>query len=714
MTKKNLIIPSPVECKITSEFINFNKLKIVEESYAPPYAVEMLNRLIDSQAEKSIVFKHLESKKEQAYKIIINSDGVVIEGGGKAAFIYAAASLLQIVRINGNNIQLPKGHIFDYPEFKIRGVNWNLLAETRGWSQDAADGHDAFVKRFTAGLDLLAEYKLNMVMVDGVGWNSERFSGYSELMKHLNSEARKRGIKLCFIGYNAGYGAQWYDFDGKVFKNRKSYPNGEVYSCTGSPGHMEKSSIMGTCLSNSKLIRLKCEEIKEFVRNVEPGALYIHGLDVAYQDACRTSWEARCDNCRKKWPNDEVNAADGMAGAYATFFDTIYEAVAEVKNNENGYDAEKDCMINFVSPNYTVLEEKDEDWQFHLEYFAVLSECIKNKNMFFLLREQLFNYKKSEPRFAQLRRSVGDSCRLSCVYFSSGSGFYNSLPVAADTACIKLLKGIDAIYAGSGNAFQEPRQIMNAEYMWNPESSFNVDVPEKESLTTFLPFYKKLCHSVIRPDKIFGHDGLIEIICGKLYGKEAGPLVAEAQKLQTASDSKGSLIAPLWNALLPGWIFSCFKFENPKVQWQEGIDEKIIARAKDLEILMRELIPLNEKAADLYKKAAETGKRSKHLQRMSATCVEGAKLAAITLKWLSVFNLAVDTSPDIQIIDSLIADITKEITRHKNNMSSTLDPNGSDLGQAVRTLQFIIEDLEAIKYTAEHNGYIERKQPDWW
>ncbi|MHC4872226.1 MAG: glycoside hydrolase family 20 zincin-like fold domain-containing protein [Planctomycetota bacterium] len=714
MIKNPVIIPSPANCSLTSEFIKFNKLKVVDEQYAPPYAVEMLNRLVDLQAEKSIVFKHFESENEQAYRISIDSDGVTIEGAGKAAFIYAAASLLQIVQTDDNSIQLPEGHIFDYPEFKIRGVNWNLLAETRGWSQDASDGREAFIRRFTAGLDLLAEFKLNMVMVDGVGWNSERFSGYSELMQHLNSEAGRRGIKLCFIGYNAGYGAQWHDFDGKVFKNRKTYPDGEIYSCTGSPGHMEKSSIMGTCLSNSELIKLKCEEIKEFVRNVEPGALYIHGLDVAYQDACRTSWEARCDDCRIKWPNDDVNAGDGMAGAYALFFDTIYEAIAEVKNNKTGYNAEKDCMINFVSPNYTVLEEKDEDWQFHLEYFAVLSECIKNKNMYLMLREQLFNYDKSEPRFAQLRRKVGDNCRLSCVYFSSGSGFYNSLPVTADTACIKLFKGIDAVIAGSGNAFQEPRQVMNAEYMWNPESSFNVEIPERESLTEFLPLYKNLCHNVIRPNNIFGDDGLIEIICRKLYGKKAGPLAAEAQKLQAASDSKGSLIAPLWNALLPGWVFSCFKFENPKVQWQEGIDEEIIARAKELEMLMRELIPLNKKAAELYSKAAETRRRGEHLQRMSATCTEGAKLAAITLQWLIVFNVAVEGSPDIQIIDSLITDITKEITRYKSKMSSTLDPNGSDLGQAVRTLEFIIEDLEAIKYTTQHSRYLERKEPDWW
>lgn len=718
---KNVIIPSPVEVELSSEYFIFSKFKIKSPELAAPYALEMAAEFTNNDSSNFMEFRNLESQNEQAYEIKIDDNGVIISGASETAFIYAVASLLQIIKITEDGIELPKGRIFDYPSFSVRGVNWNLLAEVRGWSQDAADGKDAYSKRFIDGLDLLAKFKLNMVMVDGVGWNYKRFPEYSSLMRKLNAEARKRGIKLCFIGYNAGYGAQWHDFDGKVFKNRKSYPDGEVYPCVGSPGHMEQSAVSGTCLSNSELIKLKCEEIKAFVKNIEPGAMYIHGLDIAKQDACKESWAARCSECHSRWPSNDINAPDGMVGAYAEFYDKLYEEICSVKNDDTGYDAARDCMVNFVSPNYTYFTEDDEEWQFHVKYFSSLSRCIKNKGMFLMLREQFFNYEKSKPRFSQLRESVTGDCKLSCVYFSSGSGFYNSLPVTADAACVKLFEGIDAVCAGSGNAFQEPRQIINAEYMWNPSSPFQSELPEVSDFNSFNPYYQKLCNCDELPENIFGDDGLLKIVCEKLYGKEAGKLVCNAQKLHAGgdTDTKSGIIAPLWNKILPGWVFSYFK--SPKVSWRKDIvadneseRQDVVKRAKDLRKLMYDLVLLNNDGAELYTEASKTGQRKEHLVRMSDTCKMGSELAHITKTWLDIFISALESSLVEKNIKDFQNVIDDKIDKYKKLSFKTIDPNGGDFGQAVRTLEFVAEELAAIKHTLITGDYLERNDSQWW
>ena len=58
-------------------------------------------------------------------------------------------------------------------------------------------------------------------------------------------------------------------------------------------------ATMGTCLSNQALRRLKCENIREFVRAVQPGLLYIHGLDISSRDGAKGAWATRCPECRR-------------------------------------------------------------------------------------------------------------------------------------------------------------------------------------------------------------------------------------------------------------------------------------------------------------------------------------------------------------------------------------------------------------------------------
>lgn len=738
-----IIIPTPVKCGFTGKEISFYGFEVVNSSLAAPYALKMGDALLRKNSPAKLIFAKLAHENKQAYKIFIKKDGVAVEGASEVAFIYAMSTLLQLAEIKGEKIILPEGEVFDYPQFKHRGVNWNLFVECRGWSQDAGDGLDSFIERFVSGLDTLAFFKLNAAFVDGVGWNKERFSGYAELMQKLNAEARKRGVKLIFVGYNAGYGAQWYDFDGPKFENRKSYPDGAIYSCLGHP-HFEKSNTMGTCLSNKSLLEAKKNNLNEFTRIVEPGMLYLHGLDVSSHEHAKSAWLKRCPECRKRWPNDDVTASDGMAGAFAEFYDELYDSVSSVKNPESGYDAAKDCIANMVSPNYTSYNESDEEWKYHLAYFKTLSSCLKNKNIHLALREQFFNNATSDPRFKQLRRAVGKKQKLSVIYFSSGSTFYNSLPVTADPVCIKYFHGMDAVIAGSGNAFQEPRQVIFSEYMWNPEgTAFKVELPKRASNNRFLPYYHDLTNGRILSDAVMGKNGLLEIACKKLYGKKAAKLATHTQCPEPFSEPvlesfwrtktfALTPLSPLCNEMLPGYIFSVFNkpWKGTKTYWHEELTEYVIEYAKCCEKFMPIFAGISEKAANNCERAAALCKselplkpamRRKHLERMAKTYLMGASLAEFTRRWLQILISAYenvrhckDSSATQSAIKELCNELTSFIEPVKALSDKMIDPKKGDLGHAMRIVEFIISDISNISHTLNTGKYSEMKKDSWW
>jgi glycosyl hydrolase family 20 len=737
-----IIIPTPVKCSFTGKEIGFDGFNFKNTSLPAPYALEMGHTLLKGKKRGGLVFAELKHENKQAYKITITDNEVTLAGASKIAFIYAMASLLQLRKMTGDKIILPKGEIFDYPKFKVRCINWNLLVECRGWSQDAGDGLDAFIERSVSGLDTLAFFKLNSVIIDGYGWNKERFPGYGKLMRQLHYEARRRGIKLTFGGYNAGYGTTWYDFDGPAFRNRKSYPDGKVYSCIDTVKSSKIGSTMGTCLSNKALLEEKKKNLKEFVRAVEPGMIMLHGIDISRQEEAKKSWAGRCPECRKRWPSDAINASDSMAGAYAEFYSELYEAVSSVKNPENDYDASKDCIVNMVSPNYSDYTEDDKEWKYHLDYFKMLASCVKNKNIHLMLREQFFNIEESKPRFEQLREAVGQEQKLTVFYFSSGSTFYNSLPVTADAACIKYFDGMDVVVAGSGNSFQEPRQIIYSEYMWNPKgSAFTVDLPEHSSNNDFLSYYNDLTHGRAQPEAIFGKNGLLDIVCEKLYGEEAGKLIAQSvhigfdsELIQNPDNLRSISLAPLvplHNDMLPGYHYSIFnKFS--KIYWHQNVEMTEIEYAKHYRDLMPYIVKISVKAADNYKAAAILCKtelplkpymRQKHLERMTKACSIGARLAGFTQKWLAIFVEAyenIQKGADSNATQDTIRILSQELTAFVEPflalVAKTIDTSKGDIGQAIGTIEFILNDLANINHTLSTKKYLEAKPSikPWW
>jgi hypothetical protein len=398
---------------------------------------------------------------------------VVLFATHPVGLLYAVATLRQAFASDAAALRLPNLSITDSPAFRWRGNNWSLFGEVGGWSYERGDGRPEFEKRVLRKLDLCLEYKINLVIMDGLGWNTARSLGYAPMMRRLNQAARRRGIRLLYAGYGSGYGCPCQD--GTAFRNRRSYPDGEIYSCCGSPSrHSGVSRTMGTCLSNRKLLKLKQHELAEFVRQIEPGALYIHNLDESVLAESAKTWVMRCDDCRRQWPNDDVLAPDGLAGAMAWFYDRLADAINRVRNPKTGYDAKRDCLLLMVSPNYSDYSEADAAWRRYLDYYTTVGRIIRNPNVIIGLREQYCNAQSPEHRYAQMRQHLdqqGIALPLGTIAFTGGDGYYNNVPFLATPVLTGCFEGADLVLYANGNGYQEPQQLLNAEYCWNPTGS---------------------------------------------------------------------------------------------------------------------------------------------------------------------------------------------------------------------------------------------------
>ena len=395
---------------------------------------------------------------------------------------------------------------------------------------------------------MCVKYKINLALTDGLGWSIDKYPGYAQLMLALNREARKRGIRIFCTGYGSSYGASAQGngnlHAGSVHKNRTSYPDGEVYECQGEVGFRSRAHklVNGSCLSNEGLYRSKEDELVRFVETVEPGALYLHNLDIC--SILDLDWTKRCPDCRKKWPNDDYMAEDGAAGAYAHFFNHLSDAMNTVK--KDGYDASSDLMICAVSPGYTWYYLDDFTWEYSMKFWANVGKLLKNKNTVVTFREQFYNH-SSNPlsnttrrRFEVMRETFDSLCpdvQVADIYFGGSDGFYSDRLFTCVPVYNYTQKGVDTLISAAGHAFHEPLQLLNAEYSWNSENSAFYNVPREqrpENYFSMMAAQKAACYGITRPSELFEDGGFLDVACEKLYGPQVGAAMSDMFRLSGA------------------------------------------------------------------------------------------------------------------------------------------------------------------------------------
>ena len=700
----------------------------------PEYALEMGDRIFHGGAK--LAFARDATLGEQAYRIRSSEDGVAVTAGDDVGFIYAVSTLLQMTRpLADGRWAVACGTVDDRPAYSIRGVNWNLFVEARGWSQDDGDGQDAFRRRFVAGLDTLAYLKLNAAIVDGTGWNPERFPGFGKLMRELSAEARRRGIRIGCVGYSEGYGAQWYAEDGPKFENRRSYPDGEVYDCFGlSDGSPQVR--MGTCLANDALMELKKKNFAEFVRATEPGFVYVHGADISWMCEMTEAWSNRCAACRKRWPNESTTASDGAPKAFAHLYDSLYEAMASVKDPETGYDAARDCVFYATAPNYGAYWETDEEWDYHVDYFSQLGKCLKHKDIRMVLREQYVG-DDGKLRFEKLRAKAGKEAKYMVIVFCAGDGFYNFNPVTAEPAMSGYYKGADEVVAGGGNAYMEPRQAVWAEYLWNPEGSAWAWDSKPADLWDSIDDYDDFSRGLIRPEPVVRpNTGLLSEVCRKLYGEDAGAKVAGLMSVDFITDCDAgrygdvAVLMPLATERLPGTRFCRFRRRGCDLRWRADLSERVldilkveIAVEKASVAKTRRAITGFREAADLCDSdvPAQPGMRAEVLRRMSRCCETSAALGDLTVLWLELLGeghaaLAGDgdRAAFAARVDELARGAAEWIAKFEKKLKTMLDISGGNAKDGLRTAEYLRVEAANMKETLASGKYPEHEYQKWW
>jgi hypothetical protein len=460
----------------------------------------------------------------QGYVLRVVSSRSVRIVGPPQGLLYGAMTLLQLAREGPGGLRIAGAAIRDFPHFELRAAaDWLLEAEAERWSLDRGQGLARFEALCRKKLDLCLRYKINMVVFDGFGWSLRtRFPEYPALMRRLNRFARERGIHLVFGGYGASYEVLSRS---EEFYNRESYPDGPIYSCMGQPGGKREAlrGDRGTCRGNDDLNRLKARELEAFVRAVEPGALYIHHEDYGGTDSTQAAWKNRDERCRKRWPNDDLAAADGGAGALAHGYSWLLNAVNGVRSDDGGYVALRDCRIILVSPVYMPSSPSSEHWSRALELWQnIATRLPRAANVMACFREtfpQEHGAGKWTDAFHAALRRVGAGLGLYMFLCGGADHYLNDYPLVASAAMNVHFLGARAVYNFSGDAYQEPQQLLNAEYDWNATSRgfFRDARTHSEGRRV----WHELAQQTTSPEEIFGDRGFLARACRRLYGPAA-------------------------------------------------------------------------------------------------------------------------------------------------------------------------------------------------
>ena len=471
--------------------------------------------------------------REECYRLVVSPSGVQATAGTEEGLLRAEATLLQLLEAGPDGWRLPCCEVVDWPDVRFRcAADWLLNCEINRWGYDWGDGPEAFVARVERKLDLCFRHKINQVWFDGFGWDVARTPHYAEVVRACNRAARARGICLTFAGYGGGYGTSYQKselyrcgYQGQVFLNRRPWPEGEVYQCRG----LESSEgrQYGSCLCNEGLAAAKVAEMRRFVETIEPGFMYIHDIDSGTWAASEQSWRMRCDECRRRWPSDELTDPQGMAGALAHWFGFVARHLRQVRTDD--YDAARDLTLIFVSPLYGGAHESDETWQQEIACFRLISELIGPVPGVQLgFREQFLNADRS-PRLAQLATAldaVGHGHGAHVIAFSGGDNYTSDDLCNLSGGLSPLYQGAQSVCLSNGGVHEEPVQVLNAECLWNagePHFGMSLDDPvEVQEL------YHRLQRGQYRPADVFAEGGVFQTVCRSLWGVDAGDCMWQA------------------------------------------------------------------------------------------------------------------------------------------------------------------------------------------
>ncbi len=469
------------------------------------------------------------------YQLSIDASGIMLSALTGEGLLRGTATLFQLAQSKRGRWTVPYATITDWPNTRFRcASDWLINTEQNRWAYDWGDGQQAFVKRIERKLDFCFDHKINMVWFDGFGWDANRFPGYAALMRHCTGYARRLGIRLCFSGYGGGYGPAYVDggifwrhgYSGQIFINRRPYPKGPIVPCCGWAGNDIR--IYGTCPSNSGLKAAKLEEMKRFVTEINPGFMYIHDLDAEGWRGVKQTWLQRCPACRKRWPNDELAAADGHAGAYAAWFRQVRSELSALPSRGD-YVPARDLTVIFISPLYSSYRDSPKIWEREKQYFTLQSRLIgPMPGLEFGLREQFYK-NRNRKRITDLRQSlesVGHGHGIHVIAFGGGDNWQSDDLANISGVMANFYEDAESVCLSNGGVHEDPIQLLNADCLWSGSAGGYREQPA--NATEAEQTFASIQNGTNRPPEIFSANGYFNRLCVHLWGPKAGPWMKRA------------------------------------------------------------------------------------------------------------------------------------------------------------------------------------------
>ena len=649
---------------------------------------------------------------EQGYILIRDADGITLTAQSSVGILYGLMTLCQLCPEAPETFE-----IYDRPQIRIRGNMNTLWAETGVWSYDFGDGIDAAQRRLEIALDDAARLKLNMMYIDAAGYGTERFPGYDKLMSHLADYARVRGVRLMFCGYGMGYAPAHHNnsYYGTVHRNRRSYPDGEIYDCIGTydpPITEIKGRSFGTCLSNQALTREKTEEIRRYLRATGTRMIYMHNMDA--DQIHEPLWECRCEQCRKEYPSESLYEKDGAAGAFAAFYDQMLDALLPEF---------PDLIICPVSPGYAYAVYSDDAVFEKCRKFwsAIYKYCRNKKALVPLFRELFYQHESKQLRFELIHDTLPS---FGCVYFSSSDGFYSDKIYTPSAAYTAMMRDADVMICANGSALQKPTQAANAEYLWNTDNSAFYNLEFLGSYPEQMAHYNNFREGKIRPAGIYGEDGLLETSCALLFGKEHAKRIADVFRLQGKNGE-----CPIFTACNVELWTNYTKVNYPML-WDTpvGVDQQKMFRERFSECAM-----VTQAAQNILEEILGaddlSGDAREHLAFLLKSAKMGAKLCNQLTRYMDLymeadrylsFNTYAPLSGDlVDRCEALIKDANRVIDDLNKENCQTFDPKEGILLRRTEMFEFvaycagqIIKSLQTKKRVPDDRKPLRVR--NWW
>lgn len=167
------ILPTPVTYQTTNEFISIPKSIIVDTTNLSLNNFNQLKELgntyhnLDftiSKEQPLIVFRKIKNVINDSYSINVSENIIIISYSSERSCHYAFHSLMQLIQQNGQELQVNKCFVKDYPNFQWRGLHLDVAR------------HFFTVEEVKRYIDLMAIYKFNTFhwhLTDDQGWRIE-------------------------------------------------------------------------------------------------------------------------------------------------------------------------------------------------------------------------------------------------------------------------------------------------------------------------------------------------------------------------------------------------------------------------------------------------------------------------------------------------------------------------------------------------------------